>query len=490
MDYVSRLMLSLRTNVDSLNAQTNLKVNSSFQSKTIQQLTSGYRINQSGDDAAGLAVANALRSGITELTQGVANGNDGLGQLQIIDGGLSNISNLLDRMRTLATQSASDAFTGDRATLNQEYQQLVKEVTRQATNINLNLGGSLNKLLNVYLGGANSTADASVAVDLSGPQSAVDASSLGLNSNVLMGGAGFSAALSNRLDAPGAKFVIGGTQNFGIHVYENGANVNIPVTIGSPSGMDLDTVLATFNSALAGSGITAGVSSNGTLELTGSVAFTAVAGGGFGSNMILSGPGTLTNTANYTVTGCAIYSPAPGGETLTFQNGSGSASVSLTASETRASAASKINAATASLGIYAVYDPTGSGLSFQSVKPFSASTDATTANHTFTATGLQVTTPGVIQNNAADAIDAIDKAVQSLGLVQGRVGAGENKLQYAINLAQSQIASFSAAESQIRDADIAFQAANLTKAQVLQQTSIAAMAQANQIPQTVLKLIQ
>jgi hypothetical protein len=101
MDYVSRLMLSLRTNVDSLNAQTNLKVNSSFQSKTIQQLTSGYRINQSGDDAAGLAVANALRSGITELTQGVANGNDGLGQLQIIDGGLSNISNLLDRMKTL-----------------------------------------------------------------------------------------------------------------------------------------------------------------------------------------------------------------------------------------------------------------------------------------------------------------------------------------------------------------------------------------------------
>ena len=131
---------------------------------------------------------------------------------------------------------------------------------------------------------------------------------------------------------------------------------------------------------------------------------------------------------NYTVNGCGIYSAAPGGETLNFQNGLGSASVSPTASETVASAAAKINAATASLGIYAVYNPTSSGLSFQSVKPFSASTDATTANHTFTATGVQVTTPGVIQNNAADAIGAINKAVKSLGLVQGRVGAGKARV--------------------------------------------------------------
>jgi len=70
------------------------------------------------------------------------------------------------------------------------------------------------------------------------------------------------------------------------------------------------------------------------------------------------------------------------------------------------------------------------------------------------------------------------------------VGAGENKLQYAINLAQSQISNFSTAESQIRDANIAADAANLTKAQVLEQSSIAAMAQANAEPQAVLKLLQ
>ena len=80
--------------------------------------------------------------------------------------------------------------------------------------------------------------------------------------------------------------------------------------------------------------------------------------------------------------------------------------------------------------------------------------------------------------------------MQSLGSVQGIVGAGENTLNYAINLAQSQITSFSSAQSQIRDSNVAAEAADLTKAQVLQQASIAAMAQANQEPQAILALLK
>ena len=77
-----------------------------------------------------------------------------------------------------------------------------------------------------------------------------------------------------------------------------------------------------------------------------------------------------------------------------------------------------------------------------------------------------------------------------LGGVQGKVGSGQNQLNYAISLAQSQITNFSSAESQIRDADIAAEAANLSKSQVLQQASIAAMAQANSAPQQVLTLLR
>src|SRR3954452_12934805 len=130
-------MLSIQTNVNSMNAQENLRMTNDFQARTIARLTSGYRINQSGDDAAGLAVANKFRSDIAELTQGVRNANDGLSTMQIIDGGLSNISKMLDRLKTLATQSASSAFEGNRATLNQEYTSLLSEIDRQAANVGL-----------------------------------------------------------------------------------------------------------------------------------------------------------------------------------------------------------------------------------------------------------------------------------------------------------------------------------------------------------------
>src|SRR5919112_3958564 len=116
------MSLSIQTNVNSLLAQDNLRMNGEFQGRTISRLTSGFRINSSGDDAAGLAIANKFRSDTAELMQGVRNANDGISTLQIIDGGMNNISKMLDRLRTLAAQSASDTFTGDRSVLNSEFQ--------------------------------------------------------------------------------------------------------------------------------------------------------------------------------------------------------------------------------------------------------------------------------------------------------------------------------------------------------------------------------
>ena len=94
------------------------------------------------------------------------------------------------------------------------------------------------------------------------------------------------------------------------------------------------------------------------------------------------------------------------------------------------------------------------------------------------------------QAGALQAVTDIATALTNLGVVSGKIGAGENDLHYAINLAQSQITNQSAAEAQIRDADIATEAANLTKAQILQQSSVAALAQANAAPQSLLKLLQ
>src|ERR1700689_3425660 len=136
------MRISLQTNGTSLFGQEQLDSNNNFESNTIPQLTSGYRINNAGNDAAGLAVSNELQANITELQQGVINAANGNSILQIMDGGLTNISNLLDRLQTLATESASGTFEGDRTTLNNEYQSVLGEITREAGNIGLASGGT------------------------------------------------------------------------------------------------------------------------------------------------------------------------------------------------------------------------------------------------------------------------------------------------------------------------------------------------------------
>jgi flagellin len=180
------------TNVPSLNAQNNLNITNRFQATTIQRLSSGLRINSSGDDAAGLAIANRLRSDITVLQQGIRNANDGLSTLQVVDGGINNISLLLDRGATLAAQSASGTFNGDRNTLNIEFISLLAEIDREAQAIGLNPGGEFNDLLEVFIGGGRdsgsitSIQNGSVLIDLS--NSAVSSSILGLQGVQAIGG--------------------------------------------------------------------------------------------------------------------------------------------------------------------------------------------------------------------------------------------------------------------------------------------------------------
>ena len=178
------MAFSINTNVASLQAQNYLRISSDFQSKTINEVTSGLRIVQSGDDAAGLAIANGYRSDGAVLTQGIQNANNGLSQLQIIDGGMNNISQLLDRARTLATESATGTFTGDRNVLNSEFQNVLTEINRQAQSIGLNTGGTFAKALSVFVGGgkgdtgAEAIQNGSISLDLS--HSTIDSKSLGL----------------------------------------------------------------------------------------------------------------------------------------------------------------------------------------------------------------------------------------------------------------------------------------------------------------------
>ena len=494
------MSLSFQTNVTSLVAENNLLINNQNQANAITQLTSGYRINNSGDDPAGLAVANGLRSQIAELTEGVGNANDGVAVLQTIDGGLNNISTILDTLTTLATQSASATFSGDRSTVNNEYQSLLSEITRQATNIGLNAGGTYNSNVGVYIGGATSAANAQVTVNLSGATNAVDATSLGLANTSVVGATELTGNAVN-LNNPTGVFLAGGTQAFTFNIANaTGAPATVVATLtGGAAGLSGTQVVASLNSQLNASGITASIGSNGQLEFGGTASFTLGAvGAASAGNAAATAASTITaNTTNYNIDS-AFAAVVGTDETGTFQNANGTYDVDLSA-VTGATAGAAIQALNTQLhgsGITAVLGANGTDINFQSATSFSVNETALagTSGGLWTGLGAQTvnapSTGAGSTGNAQAALVALSAAVQSLGLVQGAVGSGEQVLADAIGLANSQITNKSAAESQIRDANIAQQAAALTNSQTLEQSSVAALAQANAAPQLLLKLLQ
>jgi flagellin len=505
-------MISLVTNYASMVAQDNLQTNQNFMTSTIEALTSGYRINSSGDDAAGLAVANGYRSNIAELTQGVLNANEGVSQLQIADGGLNNISTILDRLQTLATESATSTFNGDRTTLNNEYQSLLTEVDRQASNIGLTQGGNLNTVLNVYIGGGNSQGNSQVVVDLSGTSNQVSAESLGLsNTNLLGTGVAFGSINLN--NQPGGTILAAGangsTQTITVNL-AGGTTATATISSTSAAGITVADAVQQLNNSLSSYGISASVNNTtGELQLSGNVAFTASANTATNASTgLVAHTDIAENTSMYMVNQAATNAPVvpftgvTGGnqEALTFTSGGNAVNVTLTNANagTAAQALQTLNTQLAALGINAVQGP-GGDIQFEGTSSFTVAKGdsenagvfaATGGAGAFTDTATAPVVTGSSTANSLAAVTAVTNAVQTLGLIQGRVGAGENTLGYAIDLANSQVTNFSSAESQIRDADVATEAANLTQAQVLEQASVAAMAQANSAPQALLKLLQ
>src|SRR5882724_7861440 len=497
------MSISIQTNVTSLMAQENLSVNQLFESRTIQRLTSGFRINSSGDDAAGLAVANQYRADIAELTQGVQNASNGLTQLQIVDGGLNNISQMLDRMKTLAAESASGTFTGDRTTLNTEYQKLIGEITRQASNINLNayIGGGRTSNL------ANST---QINVDLSGSSNAVDAVSLGLSAtSVNGGGTSFAGNSVTNLSDPNARFLKGtpGTdqETFALTYLDNtGAVQSHTFTVDSTaSGVSGSSYVSALNTQIANFGITgvsAQIGGDGSLQFLGGNMLQVVYGQNGAPTSPITDGTALLNSGNYQ-TAAGAFVAFTGNETqaITVTTGGKDYVVNLAAGNaaTIGAAATAFNAALAGSGVHAVQTD-ATHIALEGANSFTMATAAhvgTGAGSVFSAAAGNVavtaaTLSATATGNALNAITSIDAAVGALGLVQGKVGTGENTLQYAIQLAQSQISSFSGAQSSIRDADVAAEAANLSKAQVLAQASVAALVQANAMPQAVLALLK
>lgn len=175
-------MSVINTNVKSLVAQNALTVNNRALGKAMEQLSTGKRINSAADDAAGLAISNRMTTQIRGLNQAVRNANDGISMIQTAEGATKEISNMLQRMRELAVQGANDTYGSvDRAAIGKEYDQLVAEIDRIASNTEWNgvkiLDGSTfsSSSAAVFQVGAGSGTDYQIEVNFL----AMDTASLG-----------------------------------------------------------------------------------------------------------------------------------------------------------------------------------------------------------------------------------------------------------------------------------------------------------------------
>ncbi|SNB47029.1 flagellin [Geobacter sp. DSM 9736] len=193
------MALTVNTNIPSLNAQRNLTITQSQLSKSLQRLSSGLRINSAADDAAGLAISEGMRSQIRSMNQAVRNANDGVSLVQTAEGALNEVSNILVRMRELATQAATGTVSSDqRSYINNEFTQLKNEIDRIASATQFN-GTSLFTTTGgtavSFQVGPGATTNDTIAVTIN----AAGASSIGVGTASVSGSttAAASAALSS-----------------------------------------------------------------------------------------------------------------------------------------------------------------------------------------------------------------------------------------------------------------------------------------------------
>jgi flagellin len=194
---------SVVTNLASLNAQNSLSNTRMNLQTTIQRLSSGLRINSAADDAAGLAIANRDMLDNSAVTAGIQAANDAISNLQIKDGAMNNITSLLNRALTLASQAASTTFTGSRSTLDNEFQSVLSEITRDAGAAGLQSSSSDLNVRSVFVGNTQINTGASVSYVSWTLTTAVDSQGLGISTQNITSQANAVTAITNLQSAIG-----------------------------------------------------------------------------------------------------------------------------------------------------------------------------------------------------------------------------------------------------------------------------------------------
>jgi flagellin len=469
-------MLSINTNISSLTAQNNVSKTANALTSAITRLSSGLRINSASDDAAGLAISDRMTAQVNGLNQAARNANDGISLAQTADGALSSVSDNLQRIRQLAVQSANATNSAsDRASLQLEVTQLQSEIDRVATQTQFNginlLDGSFTA--KAFQVGANAGQTITVASIASARSSALGqfqgfsltnqsigtANATPAAATVTVGGTGYSlGTIAN--DAKAIASAIGAS---GIAGFTASANA---------------TSVAGVTTTTAGTAGTANLSINGlTITVTNAVnAATDRANAVAAINAQSSATGVVA-----TDTGVGVSLAAADGRNIVVGAIANVTSVGSTLADFGLGPA-----ATTGASINLTYSaPSGVSGSVVFGGVMGALSTAIAATGT-AVSGLDIST--VAGSNAA--LASLDAALQTIDSTRASLGAVQNRFTSTVANVQNSSQNVSASRSRIQDADFAAETANLSRAQVLQQAGTAMVAQANQMPQEVLKLIQ
>ncbi|WP_438316053.1 flagellin [Sporosarcina sp. FA9] len=514
--------MRINHNIAALNTHRQLNSATNAQSKSMEKLSSGMRINKAGDDAAGLAISEKMRGQIRGLDQAGKNAQDGISMIATAEGALSETHDILQRMRELAVQAGNDTNTeSDRGEIQKEVNQLTSEINRIGNTTEFNT----QKLLDGSKGldGANTITAGTDATTTGGTPALAGTGTLNGATGSFTIDAGTANGINGNVDvelksATGAAVAAAWTGTTLEITLSATAGDNTKAALdaaiqgaitGVPPGVDVTEFTTTVTGPLSSPAVDATATLSGGADTAGGTPVAGDAGTyqfGFGNQDVTIDGATLTYDAaggaagwndaaslatainddaalsvNYTAT--VVNGKIQLDQNVSKESATGpvvtgndqSASLQIGANENQSMSIDMNDMRATALGL------TGTGKEFTTDSGVNNGTDSTGSEK-----GLDVSSA----KNAASAVTTIQAAIDKVSAERSKLGANQNRLEHTINNLNTSSENLTAAESRIRDVDMAKEMMEQTKSSILAQASQAMLAQANQLPQGVLQLLR
>ena len=483
------MALTINTNVASLNAQRNLARSQGELATSMERLSSGLRINSAKDDAAGLAISDRMTSQIRGLNQATRNANDGISLAQTAEGAMQESTNILQRIRELSVQAANATNSAsDRKSLQSEVDQLLSELDRIATSTTFNGLTILDGTYTAQQFQVGPNAGDTIAFGIDGIRSdsighlASDTGATTVNNaaatdiTIAMGANGSPKAISSS-----ANFLVqGDVSRDASSAYAKAAAIDDAGIFG---------LIVKTNDATVASNAT--VASGATLMVANATAYSLAINGVTITSQTATGTGI---TATSLIDSINLRS-AETGVTASLTPSGANFQVTLVASDGR-------NIVTTETGVGAINTAantttTRGTLTLTGSDSITIGGTVATIGFTTNPTNIPVDTSEGVNSiditdlaGANEAMLRVDAALATVDSSRGELGAIQNRFESTISNLQNVAENLTAARSRIRDADIAQETSEMTKANILQQAGVAILTQANQTPQLALQLLQ